>query len=268
MNDPAYIVCAAPRVGSTHLCAALSEVPGAGAPIEYFGRPAIHRFAGEWGLRGDTSTVDDPVVADPARYLDRVRGEANRNGRVSMKVHWNQIEWCRDHLGIDPFGVTDGFDTRYIRIFRHDLIAQTVSTFIASITKVYYQLSGEAPRPSEEFGDVDHDEPEYDFDLMLRVFGEIAAIEYGWTPFFEKHGIVPLEVGYEALDEDLTGTVNEVLEHLGMPPCDVVTSPLAVQRTDLNRQYADRFLYDLRRTAILDELPSGLRDRCTAGAKR
>ncbi|MGH8882305.1 MAG: Stf0 family sulfotransferase [Stackebrandtia sp.] len=268
-NEPwlSYVVCAAPRVGSGHLCDALAGVPGAGSPSEWFGRPMIHMRAGEWGLRSPVSTIESPALLDSRRYLDRVRRQATHNGAVSVKVHWNQIEWCRDQLGFDPLDVVTGRpDVKYIRIYRDDLIAQTVSSLIASFTKVYYRRSGEDDRPSEEFRGNPTVEPRYDFSELLRILDELASIEYGWTPYLDSRAIVPHPVSYEQLTTDLTGTVNRVLEYLGLPARDVVTSALVKQGGDLNREFADRFRRDLTTSGVLADLPPRIRRRCLAGA--
>jgi LPS sulfotransferase NodH len=258
-----YVVCATPRVGSTHLCEALGRVPGAGAPQEWFGRPRIHQLAGRWGLRSPESTVDDPKLTDPPRFLEHVRTEAESSGVLALKVHWNQIEWARSHLGLDPMAMVDGRgDVRFVRLYRDDLIAQTVSSFIASVTKVYVRRAEGQAVGDDEFVDVARATPRYDFELLLSVFEELASIEYGWGPFFQERGTVPHTLSYEELDSDLPGAVNGVLDYLGLPRQEVVTSPMAPQRTAVNRAMADQFRQDLRRRGIIDDLPADLRRRC------
>src|SRR3954462_1893141 len=95
----AYMVCATARVGSSHLCDALSSVPGAGRPAEWFARPMIHMRLGEWGMRDARSTRDEPRQIAGADYLARVRTEATANGCLAIKVHWNQVKRCRKTFG-------------------------------------------------------------------------------------------------------------------------------------------------------------------------
>jgi trehalose 2-sulfotransferase len=262
----AYVVSAAPRVGSGLLCDALSGVPGAGSPAEWFGRPMIHKLSGDWEMQAPGSTTDFPALANTTRYVERVRREAAGNGALSLKLHWNQIRWCRDHMAMDPLEVMDGFgDVRYIRIFREDLVAQAVSSWIASITKVYYRRDGQEARPSEEFEEAETSEPWYDFASLLGVLTELASIERGWVQYFGNRVIIPYEVSYERLIQDLSGTVNGALSHLGLPASDLITSNQVKQGGDLNREFAGQFRKDLAETSVLARLSPGIRRRCLAG---
>lgn len=266
-EDPAlvYVICATPRTGSSYLCEALANVPGAGAPGEWFGPSMIHKRAHEWGIGTPKSTGDAPDITSPSSYVDNVRTDAWENGALAIKVHWDQVEWCRNQLRIDPLDVVAKYsDVKYVRIYRKDIIAQTISSFIASATKVFSVRAGDPIRPNEEFENTEHVEPGYDFESLLMVLSHLASSEFGWTPYFDSTNVVPYELSYEQLDQDLTATVNRVLQHFGVAPRGTITSPLVKLRTDTNRMYAERFRLDLRRTGVLDGLPASLRSRCLA----
>jgi trehalose 2-sulfotransferase len=267
MTSPslAYLVCATPRVGSSYLCSALGGVPGAGDPTEWFGRAMLHLRAGEWGLRDPRSATDQPRLTASADYLRRVRGHATTNGALAFKVHWNQVRWCRDELGMDVFGVFGGReDIRYVQLWRQDLVAQTVSSYIASFTKIYHRYAGRPNVPIEEFAGMRTAEPEYDFEHLLAVLLELATHEAGWDAYFAEAGHHPYRLAYEDLESDLLGTVNGVLGHLGLPSAAATGSDLVKQRDVRNDEFAARFRADLADRALLEVLPESVRLRCAS----
>jgi LPS sulfotransferase NodH len=264
--DLAYVVCATPRVGSSHLCSMLSAVPGAGEPIEWFGRAMLHMRAGEWGLRAPSSERDEPRLTATREYLRRVRAAASGNGALAVKVHWNQVQWCRDWLDLDILSLYDGCqDLRYVHIWREDLVAQTVSSHIASATKVYHRYLGGADEPIEEFAGAEQAVPRYDFERMLAVLVELASLEVGWDTHFAEIGARPHRISYEDLEREPVAAVNGVLAHLGLGPAPAMASALERQRTALNDEFAERFRADLVAHAVLDALPDQVRQRCAAG---
>jgi trehalose 2-sulfotransferase len=258
----AYLVCATPRVGSSYLCSALGGVPGAGDPTEWFGRAMLHMRAAEWGLGDPRSTADHPRLA-AADYLRRVRDDATTNGALAVKVHWNQVRWCRDELGMDVFDVFAGRDdVRYVQVWRQDLVAQTVSSYIASFTKIYHRFAGRPNVPIEEFAGMPTAEPEYDFEHLLAVLVELATFEAGWDAYFAETSHRPYRLAYEDLESDLLAAVNGVLGHLELPPIAVAGSDLVKQRDARNDEFAARFRADLADRAMLEVLPASVRQRC------
>ncbi|MER5337482.1 Stf0 family sulfotransferase [Micromonospora sp. NPDC002717] len=258
-----YVVCATPRVGSTYLCEALGRVPGAGSPREWFGRARIHHLAGAWNLRAPQSTMNEPRLTNPSAYLRRVHAEANSDGVLALKLHWNQVEWSRDNLGIDPLAVLEGRqDVRFIRLYRDDLVLQTVSSYLASVTKVFVRWAEASDPDDDEYRDAVAGTPAYDFAVLLDILQALAAIEHGWSPFFAERDTAPYTLSYEELDDDLAGSVNGVLQYLGLPRQSVVTSPLVRQRTAVNDDLAQRFRSDLLSSGVIDALPADLRRRC------
>lgn len=264
MSDLAYVVCATPRVGSSHLCSALSAVPGAGEPTEWFGRAMIHMRAGEWGLRASSSERDEPRLTSAREYLRRVRTAAEGNGAFAVKVHWNQVAWCRDRLGLDVMSLFEDHEPRYVRIWREDLVAQTVSSHIASATKVYHRYRGGADEPIEEFAGAEQAVPRYDFERMLSVLVELVELEVDWDTHFAGTATRAHHVSYEDLEREPVAAVNGVLAHLGLGSVTAVESALERQRTALNDEFAERFRADLAAHAVLDALPARVRLRCAA----
>lgn len=263
----AYVVCATPRVGSSYLCSALGGVPGAGEPTEWFGRAMLHMRADEWGVRDPRSTADRPRLTSTEDYVRKVRGHATANGALALKVHWNQVRWCGDRLGMDVFDVFAGRDDlRYVQLWRHDLVAQAVSSHIASYTKIYHRFAGRPNVPIEEFAGMRSAEPEYDFERLLAVLLELATHEAGWDEYFTKTGLRPYRLAYEDLEADLLAAVNGVLGHLGLPPAPVAGSNLVRQRDARNDEFAARFRADLAGRGLLDILPEPVRRRCAPAA--
>jgi LPS sulfotransferase NodH len=195
-----------------------------------------------------------------------VRTSAQQNGALAFKVHWDQVEWCKDQLTMNPLdAVGHRQDVKYVRVRREDLVAQTISSFIASATKVFAVRTGDPIRPNDEFDDVECSIPEYDFRELVRVLNHLAAAEFAWSPYFDDNGIVPYELTYEELDRDLNSAVNGVLNFLGLDENCSIAAPLTKLRTEVNRVHAERFRRDLRDSGMLELLPSAIRERCMVG---
>ncbi|MYY06303.1 MULTISPECIES: Stf0 family sulfotransferase [unclassified Streptomyces] len=261
-SDHDYVVLATPRSGSTYLCDALARA-GAGDPQEWFSRALIHHHAGEWGLRGPSSSVRRPDVSDPAAYLEGVALGARVDGILSAKVHWHQHEWVEEHFGrspLDMFG--ESGRPAAVLIHRTDLVGQAVSSLIAETTHVFFQRKGEEPEVSYEYeGESRSDTVEYDFFELLRRVIRFAEDEENWSRFVADRGLRSVVVAYEALVDDLAGTVNEVLAHLGVPARGEPTSGLAKQATALNQEFCERFRADLRGHGVVGSLSAAMAHR-------
>jgi LPS sulfotransferase NodH len=64
-----------------------------------------------------------------------------------------------------------------------------------------------------------------------------------WRQFFQQHNIGPLELSYDEVVGDLTGTVRRVLVFLGIPAENIKTaSPsLRKQADDRSREWEARY---------------------------
>ncbi|MFD7093305.1 Stf0 family sulfotransferase [Streptomyces xanthophaeus] len=261
-----YVVLATPRSGSTYLCDALAGA-GAGDPQEWFSRALIHHHAGEWGMRGASSTAQSPALHSPVAYLDAVAARARFEGVLSVKVHWHQYRSVQQRFGVDPLQVFgDHARPAAVRIYRKDLVGQAVSSLIADTTHVFFQRKGEEPSVSFEYEGSERSETVvYDFHGILRRVIRFAEDEEHWSRFVADRGLRSVGVAYESLVEDLAGTVRGVLDHLGIAARSEPASSLAKQATELNQEFCERFRADLRTYRVPDSLSEGMVHRLGLG---
>lgn len=233
MNRP-YFVCTTPRSGSTLLCEALTLTGVAGRPAEYFEALAhsnLPRQPHEYfdGLR-------DPMVAallpprprelrpapelartrDYTEYLDWVRQEAaTPNGVLGAKLMWGHVGDLVDRLGGDPNDPLGAIESEfpgasYVRVLRTNKARQAISLWKALQTQRW--------RDDGQNGDgtADGREPEYHFGAIDHLAEQLTRQEEAWDNLFQRAGIVPLNLTFDELADELPGAVGRVLAFLGV----------------------------------------------------
>ncbi|MBE1489493.1 Stf0 family sulfotransferase [Plantactinospora soyae] len=259
-----YIVCANPRSGSSLLCSTLASVPGAGAPREVFFRGSVHVNLTAWGGAAPGSTRQQPKPSAGFDYLRHARQFAVQNGARAAKVHWDQVSWCRERLGIDPFELFErrGPELMHIYVWRDDMVAQAVSAMIAEATRIYHRRTSEPTVDIENSAGPASKPPEYEFSFLVNYLGVIQEDEKSWRRYFDERGIAPYLVRYEDLAADPAGAATEALAYLRVRHTVVPNSDLEVLRTSLNKEFAERFRTELVGSGIAAGLPPEVRKRC------
>lgn len=229
-----YLICCCERTGSTLLGNALIATGIAGRPRSYFNRvahynPRLQRILGN--------------AKDDGTYLDRVIAAATTpNGVFGAKVHWEHFlnlvaKAERRSLGRKenaPASVPERLrvhlpDLRYIWLVRKNAVARAISHYRVKKTSQWQLDSRWVTDDTAGEGD-----PGFDFD-EIEAFVRLGEAENArWREFFQTHDISPLELIYEELVQDLEGTVQHVLEFLGIAAENVKLPPPTL------RQQADR----------------------------
>lgn len=230
-----------PRTGSTLLCRSLWDSGRAGAPKEYLNPMQIrdwqvrmgsrtsswvHRalhgpavaLAGRWGWNGD----------DLARHLARVRARrSSAEGWFGLKIHHHHFrQWFLD-ADRDPEAWLG--PTRWILLTRDDRIAQAVSWARAVQTGRWAaHQRGYAP-PVYDRARIDH----------YRV--QIEQQEAAWEAWLAHRDV--LRLTYEQVVQDLHGTMQAVLRHLGEPDDIEAHSspPMARQADEISEEWIARY---------------------------
>lgn len=71
---------------------------------------------------------------------------------------------------------------------------------------------------------------------------EIDAHELAWSEFFDRSGVAPLHVIYEALEQNMKTTVVTVLRFLGIDPAGVRIEPRTTRLRDtLNEEWGKEY---------------------------
>lgn len=245
-----YLICTTPRTGSWLLCDALFQTGLAGYPQEYL---LTHTaFWEDWGRPG-RANFDD--------YLARVRREATTpNGVCGIKIHWAQVQYLRNELGVDGRGVLGRLGEALpglvlIRLRRLDRLRQALSYQRAIAEQRWWQLA-DASDDAERCPFLP------DFEGVSQLLDLLAVHERSWDEVTSDWPGPRLELTYEQLSTDLRGSVDQVLRLLGIEQLSAVAAARAVQPT-LRRQSDDRT--DLWVHQYLSKQRSAPMDRARAG---
>jgi LPS sulfotransferase NodH len=215
----AYMICTAPRSGSTLLCRMLAATGIAGDPESLFFGPSVQAWATSMGVDGGTSSDCADLQAIMQAALAMGRGDtpvfALRQQRPSFAY------LCQKLAVLHPGAATDGDrieqtfgPMRYVHLSRGDKLGQAVSYLKAQQTGLWHlaadgsELERTAPpRP-----------PEYDRALIRDRIATLTAYDQGWRDWFKAQGITPIRVTYEELSEAPVQTLRRVLEDLDLDP--------------------------------------------------
>lgn len=226
-----YLICGSPRAGTSLLSGLLDSTGVAGRPAEYFWK----ENEAAWFTRWRTS--------DYGAYVRAVMKEATTaNGVFGAKVMWGYMEDVLAKLatlsgseGLEGHALLGRWfpNLHYVWITRRDRVAQAVSWSRAIQSRRWYS------------GDRRHggDRPvEFSFDQIDHLVKEIDAHELAWSEFFDRAGVSPLHVVYEALERDMKRTVVNVLGFLGIDAAGVRIEPRSKrQRDTLNDEWAKAY---------------------------
>jgi trehalose 2-sulfotransferase len=222
--ERAYFICFVNRSGSMLLADGLARTKRLGRPGEFFNPEPVAKARQEYG------------VGTIGAYLDLcVARTTSKNGVFGAKVGIHQLA----HLADRGLLWTGLGAPRFVYVTREDLVMQAISLFIAWQTNAW--TSNNQPER----------EPEYDAEGIGHQLRSIARTQAEFEAFFAAHRIRPLRLTYEQLAENLPGAVHQVADHLGVEISAVsrYDGKLKVQRTERNRQWAERFVATFRPAA-------------------
>lgn len=216
-----YVICTAPRTGSWMLCTLLQRTRIAGSPTEYFGPSLYEEFTANRNL----------VHADDIReYFERaVARSTSENGSFGMKLTAQQttifVQQASDHRGLPYESLRDALETefpsiRYLYLTRMNKVAQAIS-FYRALTDQVWQLRIDRPRPTKHVS--------YDHFAIQRCYQESIAADAYWEGFFAIHGIEPLRLTYEALEEDYEREMLRIEMYLGLSFSKPIAPPLTIK---------------------------------------
>lgn len=214
-----YVVCASPRTGSTLLCSGLTKTGLAGFPRENF----------DDRLEIDAQYKNRLGVDDDVSYLRKVlRLSRTPNGMRGLKIHWHQLRVLERMLRAaneafrEAGGDIDFFDmqrrlfgpVRWIWLRRRDKVAQAVSLYRASRSNLWHH-------PATKERECADEGVQYDFKLIDMLVHRCFVYDTNWAKYLGANGIDALEIWYEDLSEDYSGTMASVLRYLDIPNADV-----------------------------------------------
>jgi trehalose 2-sulfotransferase len=196
-----YVICTTPRSGSNFLCEVLRTTGVAGRPDEYFRDPPAGHA--RWAL------------PEFGAYVERIRRAGTTpNGVFGLKVMWSYFEEVVSRLATltgragarAPEVLACTLPSlRYIWLTRRDKVRQGVSWERALKTRRWR---------STDVAVEGIPEPTFDVEAIDALVEVAAADDRAWRGFFDRHGIEPLVILYEELEQHPEQTCRRALDFL------------------------------------------------------
>lgn len=214
----AYVLCTAPRSGSTLLCKLLAATGIAGSPGSHFHEPSL----AEWLADLDLPEIPGGSERDTVAAVFRAAIERGRGGTpvFGVRLQRHSFAFFTEKLALlhpEPAGDVARMQaafgrTLFIHLTRADKVAQAVSLVRAEQTGLWHR----AADGSELERTAPPREPEYDFKALRAAYEQLTGYEHAWAAWFASEGLAPLRLTYDALSADPAGTLATVLEALGL----------------------------------------------------
>jgi LPS sulfotransferase NodH len=184
----------------------------------------------------------DQFVAEHgcATYEDYVRAKiahSTVNGLFGAKVGW---------VHFAPLYASGAYahyfgQAKFVYMTRQDMVAQAISSYIAR--QVGYRHSYQVDDPAR----LEEDVP-FDFDEISRLIAQFRDIQSDWEWFFEKEGVTPLRLTYEALTADPAAALHAIGGLVDRPMGDspVVETDIRSVSSGRNARLHARYWEELR----------------------
>ncbi|MFN4099887.1 MAG: Stf0 family sulfotransferase [Pararhodobacter sp.] len=256
MKHAAYMICTAPRSGSTLLCGMLAATGIAGDPDSLFYESAV----GDWAARMGVA----PVAATERETLDAVMQAAITMGRGATPVFGLRQQrpsfafLCQKLAVLHPGAVTDrerierSFGpVRFIHLTRADKLAQAVSMLKARGSGLWHV----APDGSELERTAAHFAAGYDADRIRDYIDRLTEYDRGWNDWFDREGVDPLRLTYDGLSAEPLATLRRVLDWLGLDAqaADGVKPGVRKMADATSKAWIERFRADGSRVALIPD---------------
>ncbi|MBT4718138.1 MAG: hypothetical protein HOO19_17055 [Rhodospirillaceae bacterium] len=220
-----YLICSAPRTGSSYLCELLIASGVMGVPAEYFNnRSGIRRMTKNFGI-GRNGHV--PME----RYIELLKKHrTTANGLFGAKIqHWQIGNLTKAKLISKHFP-----GAKFIHLTRADILAQIVSHNIAVRTGNWNSMQG-------------HEALELDRQSLRKSAQFICEERAAWDYFFAANQIDPLHIRYEDLETDRDSVIAKLFDFVGVETdFDFLQQPTALrrQRSQINADWIDALKSD------------------------
>lgn len=204
-----YIICYAPRSGSTHLISLLQHTNILGKPSDFLNLDYVNletdaeQLYRATGGRDIGSACKLQAVRSVEDFLQSVAAATRTpNGVFGLKADLYQSSMLM-RRGL--FGDAR-ISWKYIYLTREDVLMQAISYYRAIQTGKWSSISSAEPRDCE-----------FDEDGILRCVRTITEIMCGWEYAFALFGIRPLRFTYESLEADPRGALERLVAFTGVP---------------------------------------------------
>lgn len=219
-NYDCYVICTSPRSGSTLLCKLMAATGVAGDPDSYFHRTSVPDWLADLNVTPAPGASEREMLGLAFQAaIAQGRGET---GIFGLRLQRHSFEFFTRKLAVlypdrssDLGRLQAAFGRAlFIHLTRHDKVEQAVSYVKAEQSGLWHM----APDGTELERLAPHRDPVYDGTGIRAAVELMTAYDRDWTQWFEREGIEPLRLDYDALSANPSGTLRRVLERLGVNP--------------------------------------------------
>jgi LPS sulfotransferase NodH len=239
------MICSTPRSGSTLLCKMLEATNIAGRPGSHFHVPSLERWLTVYDLNDiEFSSRRDALGAVFKAAIARGMGGTNVFG---LRMQRESFDYFMQQLALhapgqmsdsERIGVAFG-PTLFIHLSRPDRVGQAISRLRAEQTGLWHRRADGTELERLKPPQAAH----YDAGAIARYMAEQAGLDEAWERWFEREGLTPLRLSYEALASDPQQVLAEVLSGLGLDPAVArsVEVPTAKLADEESQKWRKRF---------------------------
>ncbi|WP_395813652.1 Stf0 family sulfotransferase [Devosia sp.] len=240
-----YLICTAPRSGSTLLCGMLASTGVAGKPSSYFFGTSLDGWIEDFELQLEATASDRDIAA--AAF--RVALTKGRNGTemFGLRMQAHSFAFFLEKLAVLHSGVSTDAEriqlafgaTLFVHLTRPNKLNQAVSYLKAQQTGLWHR----AADGSEFERTAPHRDPVYDSAKIAACVDVMTAYDRDWDDWFTREGIEPVRLSYDDLSADPLRILRQALDSLGLDSTAAVgVTPKVKKLADrVNDDWAARF---------------------------
>ena len=240
-----YVICTAPRSGSTLLCKLLRATGMAGNPESYFHEPSIADWAAGVGLMYEAARPEQEVL----RAVFQAIIAQGRQGTETfgLRLQRHSFGFFTQKLAVlaasqlsDAQRLQAVFGrTLFVFLSRRDKVDQAVSYVRAQQTGLWHV----APDGTELERLSPPRMPVYDAGEIGRWVEVMTAYDRDWEGWFQRQGIDPLRISYDALAAEPIELLRHLLDQLGLDrdAAHGITPGVRKLADDISRDWGARF---------------------------
>jgi len=231
----AYMICTAPRSGSTLLCRMLAATGVAGKPESYFFGTSLESWLEDLDIKPEELAGEAEIIA--AAFDVAMREGRAGTGMLGLRMQGHSFGFFLEKLAVlhpSVPGVRERIQaafgtTLFVHLSRGDKVEQAVSYLRAQETGLWHV----APDGTAVEQTAPRRKPGYDRDAIAAAVEEMTGQDRAWAAWFGEQGIEPLRLTYEELSADPSRILGRVLDALG------IDSALAAGMAPALRKLAD-----------------------------
>lgn len=237
----AYVICTAPRSGSTLLCGLLRTTDIAGNPGSHFHVPSLEGWQEAYGIQAGPSH-DDTLKS----VFNAALTKGTKGGLFGLRMQRPSFPFFIERTRrlyparTDRETIQAAFGrTLFIHLTRKDKLAQAVSRVIAEQTGLWHRNADgselERLAPGQE--------PRFDRDAIAQHVSEQTQFDKDWENWFAQEALNPPRIDYDALSADPQGTLALILDALGLDPsvAQAIASPTAKLSDATSEQWIKQY---------------------------